>query len=579
MDKAIVVKDLEFRYLEAKDWALRGINLEIDPGEFVLLTGPTAAGKTTLCLTLNGLIPSVIKGTLRGSVTVQGMDTRESERSAVIREVGMMLQDPESQFIGASVEEEVAFGLENLCMPREDMLQRIDYSLKQVRMEQHRNRFCRALSGGQKQRTVLAFALSVDTGILVLDEPTAELDPLGRKEVFSVLNEIAKEGERTVLLVTHHIDQVVEYVDRMIVMYDGRIVADGDPRQILTLQAEGMLGYGVRVPEVTELTLRINRDYGPVRELPIPLTAVEAQQLYSPRLEGKNLSAKEPQGRDASPDAERAAVVEFEGVSFHYEDTAEYAVKDIDLRVFEGESVGIIGQNASGKTTLAKLCNGLLKPSEGSVLLYGRDTRELSISDTARRVGYVFQNPDHQLISSTVVDELRFGLRNIDAEDSEIQDRLDEVSRMFDLERFMDQYPLAMSKGLKQKVALASIFAMDPTVLIVDEPTTGLDWRETLASMKQCRKIIEVGKTLIMITHDMRLIAELASRVIIMFEGAIKFDGAVNEAFDQIELLERLFLSPPQITRFSYELRSRLHVPVQFLTVDNAVSLLGPAMQ
>jgi energy-coupling factor transporter ATP-binding protein EcfA2 len=578
MDKAIVVKDLKFRYLEAKDWALKGVSLEIDPGEFVLLTGPTAAGKTTLCLTLNGLIPSVVKGTVRGSVTVRGMDTRESERSAVIREVGMMLQDPESQFIGGSVEEEVAFGLENLCMPREEMLRRIEYSLKRVRMEQFRKRFCRALSGGQKQRTVLAFALSLDTGILVLDEPTAELDPLGRREVFSVLNRIAKEGKRTVFLVTHHIDQVVEYASRMVVLYDGEVIADGDPREIITSRTDEMLRYGVRIPEVSELTLRINSEHTLARDLPVPLTLEEAEDTYAAGLRGKTLSVQ-PVGREVEAgDVGRTPVIAFEGVSFRYGEAAQPAVKDIDLSIFEGESVGIIGQNGSGKTTLARLCNGLLKPSEGKVLLYGSDSRDLSISETSRRVGYVFQNPDHQLISGTVVDELRFGLRNIGTEESEIEERIGEVSRLFELESHMERYPLAMSKGLKQKVALASVFAMDPAVLIVDEPTTGLDWRETMASMRECRRISEVGKTLIMITHDMRLVAELAHRVIMMFEGQIMFDGTVDEAFEQVELLETLFLSPPQITQFAHRLRGPLDLPLRFLTVDEAAARLGSAV-
>jgi energy-coupling factor transport system ATP-binding protein len=560
----IEIQSLSFRYRAAAENALRGINLAVNEGEFVVIMGPNEAGKSTLCLTLNGLIPHLVKGTFEGAVRVCGMDTRERSVKELFSHVGLVFQDFESQLFSTDVELEVAFGPENLGLPLEAIRERIKRSLELTGLERLRGRQPATLSGGQKQLLAIASALSVEPRILCFDEPTTDLDPQNKRRVFNLTRQLFERGTQTMVLVEHETEEALQ-ADRIVLMREGRIVENGPPATILR---DPRLLEECRVMplQLTDLFRRLGSNE-------FPITLEEAKEMW--RHNSYELLPDAWQKLEES-DRERAKcygspLVEVEDASFSYEGGIE-ALKGVSLRVREGEFVAILGQNGSGKTTLAKHLNGLLKPTRGDVLVEGISTKQMSASDLARHVGYVFQNPDHQIFEETILDEVLFGPKRLGLEDERAQKQARDALETVGLWERRSEDPFTLTKGLRQKVAVASVLATRPRAIVMDEPTTGLDYGELKGMMALVKRLNEEGHTIVIITHCIWIAAQFAHRTFLMNGGRIIADGPTREVFAREDLLAQADIIPPQIVRFSNELGATI------LSVDEFMECVRPVI-
>jgi energy-coupling factor transport system ATP-binding protein len=576
----VSVKEVNWRYAGTPEQVLKNISISLEKGEILLLTGPNGAGKTTFCNLLNGLIPHFYSGKLEGEVTVAGIDTQKSYVGRLSRHVGLLFQDPASQLISGSVAEEVAFGPENIALPREKIEERIDYALGFVGLDHARDRPPFALSGGQQQALALASILSMSPDIYVLDEPTSNLDPYGTEQVFELIHKIADEENKTFVLVEHELEALIDIADRVMVLNEGEIVAMGPPREILGGKAEMLQDIGLWPPQMSLLAYRL-RDKGLIGDEfgDIPMTLEEGVEYFSNILSKAGVLERsggapvdEVKDRESVP-REGEALIRIEDVQFWY-DTGTHALKGVNLEIHENEFTAILGQNGSGKTTLVKHFNGLLEPGEGAVYVRGIDTQEIPTYELVTDVGYVFQNPDQQLFSSKVSDELEFGLKNIGMKKDERKKRVQEVARRMDIEDLLEERPYSLSKGDRQRVVITSILALDPDVIIVDEPTTGQDPRRRREIMDLMKELHKEGKTIVVITHDMSLAAEYAERCVIMHDGKILLDGTPEEVFIQTDQLATTHLTPPAMTQLFIRLSEKFEVPPDILTIDRAVNLM-----
>jgi len=536
---SIHIKDLSFTYRNSNTKTLDGINLNLNEGEMVTVMGRSGAGKSTLCRCLNGIIPKFIKGDLTGTIEILGESIKDKHIYQVAQNVGLVFQDFESQLFSTNVELEVAFGPENLAIPRDEIRQRINYALKTVGLEGFEKRQPYALSGGEKQRLAIASVLSSKPKIMVLDEPATDLDPGGRYEIFTALNELRKESI-SILLVEHDTEDVIE-TNRTVILDSGKIVASGNTHDLFR-DVKLLEQYGIRPLQIPKLFMEAGLDL-------TPLTAKEAYNngydLLNPLLN------EEKYDLIRIKDAEKKygdVAIEVKGLKYSYAGN-ENALDGIDLTIKEGEFVAIIGQNGSGKTTLAKHFNGLLRPSAGSIKCFGKDTARMKISELGKIVGYVFQNPDHQIFANTVREELTFGPRNYGLLEDQISINVLQSLQSVHLEGYEDQDPFSLTKGERQRVAVASVLACKPGVLILDEPTTGLDYIQQKSMMELLRSLNEAGHTIIIITHSLWVVAEYAHRAIVMDEGSIIMDGTVREVFSQQEKMESAGMRLPEIVK------------------------------
>ncbi len=540
------IEDLWYRYPRAEKWALKGINLEVEKGEFIVLTGPSGCGKSTLALTICGYIPHVIeRGEMKGRVYVKGVDTRTKELHELTQIVGVVLQNPEDQLFALTVEEDVAFGPENLALPKEEVRKRVDKAMKDAGVWEIRHKEIFALSGGQKQRTAIAGILAMEPEILIFDEPTSDLDPQGAYSVLSIISEIQQVRDVTVILIEHRLDEVSKYADRIILMDDGQILIDDEPHRAYR-RLDEFLKRGVRPPQVSEAAFKFNREL----EKGVPVSLEEAEAYFSSLLP----DAREfPLSLDGGRKVSDEPVIEFEDVWVRYPD-GTVAVRGVTLKVYKGEILAIIGRNGSGKSTLMSLTVGLNRPWKGKARVMGLDVSHTPTRELVKYVGYVFQNPDHQLFTNSVEEELAFGPRNYGVPEEEIRERVEEALRLLELEEFRKAHPHALSRGQRRRLAVASVLTMQPQILVLDEPTTGQDWGHSTMLMNLAKRLNEEkGVTVIFITHDMRLVAEYADRVVLMDAGKIVMEGTPREIFNNPELL-RYNILPPYITQLSHKL-------------------------
>jgi len=551
----IKLEDVWWTYKGKEEPVLKGVNLEVAKGEFLGIMGPSSVGKTTLCLTFTGVIPQRIPGDFKGVVEVLGVNAREVDVTELTRRVGIVLEDPESQFVMSTVEDELVIGLEPLNIEREEIRERILWALDLVGLDKSfLQRSPLQLSGGEKQRIAIAAMLAKEPEILILDEPTSDLDPLGKEEVLSVIKKIKDELDLTIVIVEHESEILAELADRLVLLYDGRIVLEGSPEEFFS-EVPKLVEIGVYPPQITQLFYELGRK-------PPPVNMEKA-------LKEKNLEPAKAGLEYASRREVGEVIVECRNISFGYE-KERLALKNINLKVRQGEYIGLVGPNGSGKTTLAKLIAGLLKPLNGAVYLNGRRVEEYDKLILSSLVGYVFQNPDHQLFNQTVWDEVAFGLKLRGISGSELETRVEKVLKMVGLLELAKEHPFFLSKGERRRLALASIIALEPKVLIVDEPTTGQDRGFSYRILSLLDDLRNRGMSVIVITHSIPQLVKYADRLVVLKNGVILADGEPRRILANDSLVEEAKLIKPQITIFMQKLGSKHPV----LTVEEALEIL-----
>lgn len=516
----LVVEGITFRYRARPEPALHDVSLTLERGELLLVAGTSGCGKTTLIRCINGLIPRSYKGELDGRVFLHGQEVTGLPLSRISQIAGTVLQDPERQILGAHVSTEVAFGLENLGLPREEIVQRVDETLDYLGISHLRDRETFYLSGGEKQKIALAGVLAMRPSILLLDEPLASLDPASAQEALALFRRLVDEGV-SILLVEHRVEDVLGiHPDRVLFMEEGRITYSGS--------LDGM-------EEVA--------DYRQVK-LPAPVVIQRAAAEPLPTLE----LAIKPDGRKP--------LVTFESVSFAYEENGPTVIHDVNLTIRRGDIAALLGPNGAGKTTLVKHAIGLLKPRRGRVLVEGRDTEEMSVAQIAHTLGYVFQSPSHMLYAPTVREELAFGPRNLGYSEEAVVEGVAEAIESVNVRGLEDYPPLALSFGQQKRVSIGAILAMRSKILVMDEPTAGQDYWNYTAFMDSVLQMPGFA-AMLFITHDLDLAICYANRIILMHEGRIAGDGPPAEVLIDSELLRRCRLVPTSLLAVNLEYLSR----------------------
>jgi len=519
------LKDVAFRYRDREEQAIRQISFSVEEGEVFLIAGASGCGKTTLIRTINGLVPRSYKGELSGEVFLYGENPQEWPLSKISQRVATVLQDPERQILGTKVLNEVAFGLENLGLPREEIYSRVDRSLEQLNIIHLRDRETFNLSGGEKQKVALAGVLAMEPDILLLDEPLASLDPVSAQETLLAVRDLADRGI-TVLMVEHRVEDVLGiHPDRVMFMHDGEIRYLGEPEGLIKV-----VDYReVKLP--AEMVIQQARKHPPPSKLDI--------------LPGVSPEGKEPE-----------SLVRFQEVSFGYEREME-VLHNINLTIERGDVIAVLGPNGAGKTTFVKHAIGLLEPASGDVYIEGRNTKKATVAEIASTLGYVFQSPSHMLFAQTVYQELSFGPKNLGHSSEEIEKEVKEALEIVNLEAKEDDPPLSLSFGQQKRVSIAAILAMRSRILVMDEPNAGQDYENYMNFMDSILQMPGF-ESILFVTHDVDLALIYANRVILVADGFIRADGSPEEVLSDLDLLESCNLVPTSLLKANLERGSRL---------------------
>jgi len=541
----VEVKRLTYTYPRRKTRILDDLSVNISANELVALVGKTGSGKTTLALCLNGLIPHVVGGKVEGSVSIGGLSPLTERVGLMATVIGLAFQDPEAQLFNLYVEDELAFGCENLCVPREEISRRVKQFSELLGLSSFREGFCSNLSTGQKHKVAIASIIAMKPKLLVLDEPLADLDPLSALDFLACIEKLRLKEDLAVLVMEHKIDDLAARADRIIVLDGGRIIAEGHPREVLEEHGQYMLSHlGIRIPQIVELAIAL-KGRG-VSLKPLPLTPKEAFDVISrfhPHFTSPPIEDPEEKGKTE---------LEIQELSFAYVHGGREILKDVDLEIRSGEFVALVGANAAGKTTLAKNMVGLLKPDKGRVLLHGEDIRKIPSASIVKRVGYVFQRPECQFVRETVQDDISFSVDISKESHPESEKVAANLLERFGLKDHLNAPVDTLSRGQKRRLGIISMLTLGQRVIILDEPTTGQDWRATTTLMKLLKTLSkETRLTVIIITHDMRVVAEWAERVLVMRQGEIQFDGRTKDLFANPSLLKESSLAVPPIVELS----------------------------
>ena len=559
---SIEIENLHFTYPSRNTPTLRGIDAKVAPQAFILLTGPTGCGKSTLLRTLNGLIPHASGGKLSGRVRINGASVAEQPIAVTCQHVGLLFQNPEEQLFCIIVEDEIAFGLENQGLPSHEIDRRIDSALTQVGLAGFRNREIASLSSGQKQRVALACVCAMQPQILLLDEPTSYLDPQATHDILEIIRELNRRLGITVIVAGHQVNEIAPLCGRVWLMNDGRLVSDLPIDQAFNdLKRYSQLG--VQVPDLAQVAEQLGYSERPLTlDHAARLFANPTQDSKQPQFDRAEtpdglinsdtssredgLTALTPVLTQANPVDPDNILAEVQTLSFRYPQTSADVLKGISFQIRGGEVVAIMGANGSGKTTLLLHLIALLRPSAGQVLIKGQDTRRCKPRHLAGQVGIVFQNPDLLLQAATVSEEVAFGPKNLKLSRQEVEERLEDILLMFDLEPLKAEAPYALSRGQRQRTAVAASFSLYPDLLLLDEPTTGQDYYHLRQLMQTLDSTLRTeNKTVVFCTHDAHLTLEYASRVLLLHHGELIFDGAPDAAFANPERLEQASIIPP----------------------------------
>ena len=555
--------------------AVKGVSMSIKQGQFVVVLGRNGSGKSTLARLLNGLL---IPG--KGTVIIDGIDTHNDELIwEVRRTLGLVFQNPDNQIVATTVEEDVAFGPENLGISPDGIRKRVDDSLKMVDMEKYSEYSPHMLSGGQKQRIAIAGILAMEPKCIVLDEATSMLDPRGRKEVMVVLKKLNREKGITIVHITHHMEEAVE-ADLVMVMEDGRLVLAGTPRQIFE-NVEELRKAGLDVPQITALAYDLRKSG--VRMDVLPLNKDEMVNTIRRLIKRKNskrlISSSNQTEKEYNPDSPIIKVRDLSHIYMQGSAFQQKALNGINLTVNKGEILGIIGQTGSGKSTLVQHFNGILKATSGTVEVDGLKADGKDLKELRQKVGLIFQYPEHQLFEETVYKDIVFGLTRLGIDAREMKKRVFHVIDLLGISpELLDKSPFELSGGQKRRVAIAGVLVMKPKVLILDEPTAGLDPQGSLEVFKILSRLNQQeGTTIIIISHNMEEIAAFCHRVAVMNKGRLVFCDTASNVFSRYEELRSYNLDIPKITDLFRELHdSGYNLPKTVLTVEEARdSILG----
>ncbi|MRG59410.1 ATP-binding cassette domain-containing protein [Agromyces sp. CFH 90414] len=526
-----------------------GVTLDVHAGEVVLVLGPSGCGKSTLTLALDGLIPHAVPADLTGSIRVAGLDSAEHPVGVLSAHVAMVFQDPDAQVVTGTLLDEVAFGPENQLVPAAEVLERAERALKLVGLWERRRENPDRLSGGGRQRLAIACALAMASPVLVLDEPTANLDPAGIDEVYAVLRELASERDHAIVLVEHNLDAAVDVVDRVVVLdRAGRLVMDGPVREILRERADELLELGVWLPVSSLAAMRL-ADAGVVLD-PLPLTPAELgaaldarPELPAPREAGAGRPPSPPHGASAGPAIRVTDLSVRRGGK-----RGPVVVHDVDLEVAAGDFLAIVGTNGAGKTSLLQAIAGVIPATAGAIDVLGLDPTRADARERSRRIGFVFQNPEHQFIASTVAEELEVGLRVQGVPEEDRAPIVERVLARFGLEHLRDQHPFLLSGGQKRRLSVGTALVAGAPVLALDEPTFGQDRERAAELLGMLRDLNDEGTTVLVVTHDLQLVADSATRTAVMADGRLLGVGPTAEVLAG-PLIEQAGLRHPPLAR------------------------------
>ena len=531
-ESPLVIENLSFQYRTRPEPAIQNISFELKPGEMLLIAGSSGCGKTTLARCINGLIPRSYRGKREGKVLLHGKDVAEMQIADMAQIVGTLLQDPERQIVASNVYNEIAFGPENLGLPRAEIVARVERAMQRARIEHLRDRETFNLSGGEKQKVALAGLLAMNPSILLLDEPLALLDPASAYEALEVFRSLADEG-KTVVLIEHRVeDAIATRPDRLLYMETGQV-----------------------------------KYLGPIEDLPVEINHREVKLPADWVVKRVRQMGEQVDKPDFAPNTLKGdPLVVFEKVDFRYSDETPLVLKDVNLTIYHGDLIAVLGPNGSGKSTLVKHAIGLLKPTAGRVLVDGKDTRSMSIAQIAHMLGYVFQSPTHMLFAPTVREELEFGPKNLEFKTEVMEKAVAESLSTVNLKGLEEYPPLGLSFGQQKRTTIAAVLAMRSQIMIMDEPTAGQDYANYTHFMDEmCRPDADGMQSLVaanfaatlFITHDIDLAVTYANRVLLVGDKHIVADGTPEEVLKDFDLLMRYRVRPTSLLRLNLDMLPR----------------------
>lgn len=541
MKKPVIeFKDFTFRYKSQNEPTLHDINLTIYEGEKVLILGPSGSGKSTLGNCINGLIPFSYEGEIKGSLKVSGIETKEANIFTLSNHVGTVLQDSDAQFVGLSVGEDIAFSLENDAVPRKDMLVKVDAVARIVSMQDFLDQVPYNLSGGQKQKVSLAGIMHDDVDTLLFDEPLAALDPAMGMTAIDLIDRIHKEHNKTVVIIEHRLEDVLyRHIDRIIMVNDGRILLDTTPDELLS--SDTLKENGVREPLYISALKNASIKFKPgdhldnVEEIDFSKYKEAIKQSFKSVKLSKTRHFEEK-------------VIEVKDVTFKYSSRNKYALKNVSFDIHKGEKVSIIGKNGAGKSTVAKLICGIIRPQSGEIKIKGQNYLNMSISQIGKLIGYVMQNPNQMLVKDMIKDEIALTLMLNNFEQSEIDKRVEKVLKMTGLYSMRNWPVSVLSYGQKKRITIASILVLEPEVIILDEPTAGQDlkhYTEIMSFIDELNRSSDIA--IVFITHDMHLAIEYTDRAIVFADGECIADDTVYKVLSDDEIIEKASLKKTSI--------------------------------
>ena len=542
----ISFKNFSFQYRAQKKPTLKEINLDIYPGERVLIAGPSGCGKSTLAGCINGLNPFSNPGECSGELIVDGVDAPKSSIFQLSAYVGTVLQDPDGQFIGLTVGEDIAFALENSCMPQDEMHEITRHAAELVGIQDHLDFAPHELSGGQKQRVSLAGVMVDQVKILLFDEPLANLDPATGKQTIELIDEIQEKTDTTVVIIEHRLEDVLwRDVDRIVLMGDGKILADLHPDELLSTRL--LEENGIREPLYLTALRYAGVELAPAKK-PAHVDSVVIDEADRKKMTDWFWSRPA-----AEAEKEHEPLLEVRNLTFGYE-RGRQTLRDVSLTIHKGEMVSIVGKNGAGKSTFSKLVCGFETPDSGEILFQGRDLLQENIRHRAKHIGYVMQNPNQMISKTMIFDEVALSLRNMGKSEEEIREKVEETLKVCGLFPFRNWPVSALSFGQKKRVTIASVLVQDPKLIILDEPTAGQDFHHYTEIMEFLRGLNEKGVTVVMITHDMHLMLEYTPRALVFADGRLIADRSAAAALCDPQLIRQAALKETSLFTLANQL-------------------------